>query len=339
MHIVFGSFFTTFFVKPIFNVLTAIYALIPGHNFGLALIIFTVVVRVLMYPLLKKQLLHTKMMRDLKPELDKIKKAAAGNRQKESLLTMELYKERNINPVASLGIILVQIPIILALFSGLRKIVDNPQAMIDFSYSWVRDLSWMKHLASDIKAFDNTLFGVVDLGKSAIGKEGSVYIPALIIVFGSSVIQYFQIKQTSPATKETRKLRQILKDAGSGKTADQAEVNAALGRNMSFVFPVIIFMVTVSFAAALSLYWFIGGLIAFLQQDYLLKKDNEALLSVGGSVNSQKNNVVTAKNSKQSKRTAEPIEAEIVSDPTISQSTQKTKKAKKKSAAKRKKRR
>ncbi len=320
----FASFFTTLFVRPIFNLLVFIYAIIPGHNFGLAIILFTIAIRYLMYPLLKKQLFHTKAMRELQPELKRIKKEAAGDKQRESVMTMELYKERQINPLSSLGLIVVQIPLFLALFAGLRKIVANPHAMIDFSYSWVRNLSWMRQLGSNIKLFDNTLFGGVELNRSALGPVGGVYIPAMIIVIASSVTQYFQIKQTSPVSKDQRKLRQILKDAGKGKQADQSEVNAALGRNMSYVFPVLIFMLTVSFAAALSLYWFVGGLIAYLQQAYLLKKDEENLESGG---------VLAGKGAAKKKA---PIEAEIVS-----QTPSKTPKAKaaKKPAVKRKKRR
>ena len=320
----FASLFTTIFVQPIFNLLVFIYAIIPGHNFGLAIILFTIVIRYLMYPLLKKQLFHTKAMRDLQPELKRIKKAAAGDRTKESAMTMELYKERQINPISSLGLIVVQVPLFLALFAGLRKIVANPHEMIDFSYSWVRGISWMRQLGSNIKLFDNTLFGIVDLGKSALGKAGGVYWPAMLIVVGSSVTQYFQIKQTSPVGKESRKLRQILKDAGKGKTADQSEVNAALGRNMSYVFPILIFMLTVSFAAALSLYWFVGGLVAYLQQAYLLKKDETNL----------EGPLPTTKASK-----AAPIEAEIIKDSPVKlkETTQKT--VKKKVTAKRKKRR
>ncbi len=89
--------FTTIFVQPIFNLLVLIYALIPGHNFGLAIILFTILVRLLMWPLVKKQLHHARAIRRLQPELKKIKKAAKGDRQKESQLTMELYKERQIN--------------------------------------------------------------------------------------------------------------------------------------------------------------------------------------------------------------------------------------------------
>ena len=294
----FASFFTTVIVQPIFNLLVIIYALIPGHNFGVAIILFTLAIRYLMYPLLKKQLFHTKAMRSLQPELKRIKKEAAGDKQKESVLTMALYKEKQINPLSSLGLVVIQIPLFLALFSCLKRIVADPHAVIDFSYGFVRDFSWMKTLATDIGRFDNTLFGVIDLSKSALGATGGIYIPAMIIVFASSAIQYFQIKQTMPTDKEARKLKQILKEAGSGKNADQSEVNAALSRNMSYIFPVMIFFLTVSFAAALSLYWLASGLIAFIQQDRLLKKDKEIL----------------ALDSKNADRAAKAKEAEIVED-------------------------
>src|SRR5882757_5233131 len=100
--------FTTLIVQPIFNLLVLIYGLLPGHNFGLALIIFTVVIRLLLWPLVKKQLHQTKVMRKLQPEIKRIKKETKGNRQKEMQLTMELYKERGFNPYASFPTLIIQ---------------------------------------------------------------------------------------------------------------------------------------------------------------------------------------------------------------------------------------
>ena len=71
--------FTNLVVQPIFNLLVFIYALLPGHNFGFAIIIFTIVVRLLMWPLVKKQLHHAKAMRELQPELKRIKKESKGS--------------------------------------------------------------------------------------------------------------------------------------------------------------------------------------------------------------------------------------------------------------------
>ncbi len=271
--------FTTLIVKPIFNLLVIIYALLPGHNFGLSIIIFTVLVRLLMWPMVKKQLHQAKAMRELQPELKRIKAAAKGDRQKESMMMMELYKEKEINPFASVGLLIVQIPIFIGLYSGLHRIVNDPHALINFSYGWVHQLSWVKTLSADIGRFDSTLLGVVDLTKAALGKTGGVYWPAMIIVVASAVVQYYQAKQLMPSDKESRSLRTILKDAGQGKQADQAEVQASMGRFTQFLLPGFIFLVTVNIASALSLYWFTSGAVAFAQQAKILNQDKAELTS------------------------------------------------------------
>nr|MDQ2973531.1 YidC/Oxa1 family membrane protein insertase [bacterium] len=217
---------------------------------------------------------NTVKMRALQPELKRIKKAAAGNRQTETMMTMELYKEQGINPFSSIGLLIVQLPLFLALYAGLKRVVDNPQNLIDFSYGFVRDMPYLKDLATNIQAFDNSLFGLVDLNRKALEQGGGIYWPAMILVIASSAVQYLQIKQTMPQDKDARTLRSILRDSKSGSDQpDSAEVNAAVGRSMSYIFPVLIFVMTVGFAAALSLYWLVSGLVAYLQQYYLLKQD------------------------------------------------------------------
>lgn len=268
-----ASVFEVIIVKPIFNLLVLVYGILPGHNFGLSIILFTIVVRLLMWPLVKKQLHQAKAMRELQPELKRIKKATKGNRQQESLMLMELYKERGISPFGSLGTLIVQLIILIGLYSGLRRVVENPHAMIDYSYTWLHGLGGLKALAANIHSFDATLFGLVDLTKSAIRPGGGLYIPALLIVLGSAVAQFYQSKQLLPAPKDGRSLRSILKDAGGGKQAEQAEVNAAVGQSTKYLLPFMIVIFTISLASALSLYWLTSGIVAYLQQARILGKD------------------------------------------------------------------
>ncbi len=284
--------FTTLIVQPIFNLLVLICALLPRHNFGIAIIIFTVIIRLLMWPLVKKQLHHAKAMRELQPELKRIKEAAKGNKQLESQMVMELYKEREINPFASIGLIIVQIPIFIALYSGINRVVQNPQALIDFSYPALHNLSWVKSIASDMSQFDSTLFGIVDLTKSAMGKTGGIYWPAMFIVIASAVMQYYQSKQLMPDSKKGRSLRKILKEAGGGKVADQAEVNAAVGRSTRFLLPGMIFIITVNIASAISLYWLVSGIVAYIQQAKVLGKDTDELEAVADSKAKSSKNII-----------------------------------------------
>ena len=285
--------FTTLIVRPIFNLLVLIYTILPGHNFGLAIIVFTIVVRLLMWPLVKKQLHNAKAMRELQPEMKRIKKAAAGDKQKESAMVMELYKERGVNPFSSLGVIILQLPILIGLYSGLTKIINDPQNIINFSYPFVQNLGWVKELAADISKFDLTLFGLVDLSRSAIEKSGGIYWPAMLLVLGSAVSQYFQSKQLMPNDKDGRKLKDILRNAGQGEKADQGEVNAAVGRSMRYFIPVMIFFFTVNLASALSLYWLVSGIVAIIQQHLILGQDEEELETGGPRITSDKESTVT----------------------------------------------
>jgi YidC/Oxa1 family membrane protein insertase len=264
--------FDNLIVQPIFNLLVLIYALIPGHNFGLAIILFTIVVRLLMWPLVKKQLHQVKVMRELQPELKRVKKAANGNKQQESLMMMELYKERGINPFGSIGLLILQLPILIGLYSGLQKVLHDPHQLVSFAYPALQHLSWMKELGADIHRFDATLFGVVDLTRSALGPKG-FYLPAMLIVVASAVVQFYQSKQLTPTDKNAKTLRELLKDSTSGKQADASELNAATARSTRFLLPAMIFFFTVNIASALALYWLVSGITALIQQTIALRED------------------------------------------------------------------
>jgi YidC/Oxa1 family membrane protein insertase len=301
--------FTTLIVQPIFNILVLIYAVIPGHNFGISIILFTILIRLMLWPLVKKQLHQAKAMRKVQPELKKIKAAAKGDKQKESQMLMELYKEKGINPLGSIGILLIQLPIFLALYSGIRKIITDPHQIITFAYPILQHLPWMKELANNIHLFDETLFGVVNLTKSAIGNGNAIYWPAMIIVLASAIVQFYQSKQLMPTDKNARKLRQILKEASSGQAADTSEVNAAVGKSTRYLLPVMIFLFTVSVASALSLYWLTSGIVAFIQQSIILGRDEEELEEIANEPN-------------------KVIEGEVISKTTTKKITKKTKTAK-----------
>ncbi len=273
-----GDLVTVLVIQPLFNFLVLIYALMPGHNFGLAIIIFTAIVRILMWPLVKKQLHQAKAMRELQPELKRIKLAAKGDRQKESTMMLELYKEREINPFASIGMVFLQLPIFIGLYSGLNKIVKDPNQIVDFSYSFIRNLPWIETLSKDIKKFDSSLFNIVDLNRAAIS-NGKVYIPAMVIVVASVVIQYFQAKQLMPQAEKKRSLKEIMSEASQGKQADQSEINAAIGSKTIWLMPGFIFIFTVNIASALSLYWLTSGLVALYQQNKVLNQDKDEMVS------------------------------------------------------------
>lgn len=305
--------FDTLIVQPIFNLLVFIYAILPGHNFGLAIIIFTIITRLLMWPLVKKQLHHAKAMRALQPELKRIKKETKGDKQKESMMVMALYKEREINPFSSIGLLIVQLPILIALYSGLTKIINDPSTIYSFAYPFIQPLL-------EGISFDGSFMGIVDLTRSATGGDQGIYWPAFLIVTASAVVQYFQSKQLMPSDKETKGLRQILKEASGGSQTDQADVNAAVGRSTRYFVPAMVFIFTIGLPSALPLYWLTSGVVALIQQRRVLKEDETELETM-------------AEKPSATKRAQNAQEAEIVRKPkqkkTSSKKSKKSKRRKK----------
>ncbi|MGH7194244.1 MAG: YidC/Oxa1 family membrane protein insertase [Candidatus Saccharimonadales bacterium] len=201
--------------------------------------------------------------------------------------------------------------------------INDPHSLITFSYPAIQHMAWMQHLSQNIHAFDNTLFGAVDLNRAAITKGMPFYVPAFIIVLGSAIAQFFQGRQLLPADKEQKGLRDILKQAGKGGPADQSEVNAAVSRSTMYFLPVMIFFFTISLASALSLYWLASGLVAYIQQSIILNRDEEEMEDIAD---------------KPAKRDLSEIpEAEIVEAAAEAKKTGKSKKAARRKGKKRQK--
>lgn len=312
--------FTTIIVQPIFNLLVLITALLPGHNFGLGIIIFTVVIRLLMWPLVRKQLHHAKAMRALQPELKRIKAAAAGDRQKESALTMELYKEKEINPFASIGILIVQLPILIGLYISIRRIIDHPHDIVSFSYPALHNLGWMQQLAHNIHSFDNSLLGLVNLTRTASGPSG-IYWPAMAIVVASAAAQFLQGRQLMPKSADSRSLRKIMSEAGQGAKADQGDVNAAVGRSTQYLVPFIVLFVSLHLPVALPLYWLVSSTVAYIQQAKVLNQDVDEAEAIA--------DLPTPKNAKQVKSTLKVTRTTLAGEPKPKTSSKKSNKRRK----------
>lgn len=273
--------FQTLIVQPVFNLLEFIYAFVPGHDLGIAIIIFTIIIRLILWPLVRKQLHHAKAMRKLQPELKKVKKAAAGDRQKEARLQMELYKERGIKPFSSIGTLIIQIPVFIALYQSVLKITQNPSSLVDFSYQTIRHLPWIQNLANDIGRFDETFLGLVDLSRKGLELGGAgIYFPAVVLAVLSTIVQYHQTKLMMQNNQDSRKLSIILKEAASGKETDQAEVTAAISKVMLYLLPIATFSFALIVPSALSLYLLTSSAVGYFQQRHVLNQDVEEMQQI-----------------------------------------------------------
>lgn len=268
--------FEILIVQPIFNVLAFLYAVIPGGDFGISIIVFTVLFRLAMWPLVKKQLHHTKVMRQLMPELEKIKKRTKGNKQQYSMQMMELYKEKGVNPFSPIGILLLQLPIFIALYIVIQNFTSHRDQIAKFTYDSLESLSAIKHLIEHPDQFNEKLLGLVDLTSTALG-NGRVDIILVILAVLAAASQYILSKQTMPEPTEKKRLRDIMAEAANGQQADQSEINSAVMGKMMKILPIFMFFIMISLPAALALYYTVLNLVGVLQQHIILKQDEEEM--------------------------------------------------------------
>ncbi len=236
---------------PLFNLLLMIYAIIPGHDFGVAVIILTFLVRMALWPLAAKQLHSQRALQQLAPEVAKIRAKAKGDRQKESQMLMELYKEKKINPAGSLGLALVQLPILLALFFVLRDII-HPGKIAELAYGFVKHLPVIKDVILNSAHFKVSLLGIVNLAK-----------PNFVLALLAGVGQYFQTKQLTP------------------RNADPKDPNARAMAITTVAFPLITVFIALSLPSALALYWATASIVAIAQQGWFLRQDVRELEEKG----------------------------------------------------------
>lgn len=291
-------------VRPIVNILFVIFNLV--HDFGLAIIIFTILVKLLMWPLTKKQLNQTKLMRKIQPELTQIRKNCNGNKQLESLQTMDLYKRYNIKPFASIATLLIQLPIFIAIFSAIRVIatpmpqdnlMNRAYEIVAYEGSEIRTLEekqevYLADLANeeipvDEKAeydFHPQLFGVINMS----AKASDVINPAkfswsavfmLFCAVFAALAQYFVTKQQMPSGKseKSKKFRDLIKDAKEGKEVDDGEINSMTTGQMSKMMPIMMFIIMVNLHGALAFYYFLSNMITILQQKIIFNQARDEM--------------------------------------------------------------
>lgn len=268
--------FDVIIVQPIFNFLMAIYAAIPGGDFGISVVIFTIILRFILWPIAKKQLHQAKAMRKMQPELQKLKVKYKNNSQAQGLAMMDLYKKHNISPFGSIGILLIQLPILIAIYRVVQIFAMHREDLGKYTYGFMENIPAVKDLIANPNNFNQNFLGFIDLTKHGISNEGIVW-GLVILALVAAIMQYLLTKQTSPTSDNGKKLRDVLAEAGQGKEADQAEVNAIVMRKMMKVMPVMLFFIMISLPGALALYMATTNIVAYFQNASILKQDQEEL--------------------------------------------------------------
>ncbi len=235
-----STFFKAVFYQPLYNGLIYLMDILPFFDAGVIVILFTIIVKLIMFPLSIKATKAQIEMKDIEKDLKKIKEQYP-DKQVQTQKTIELYKEKNINPFAGFFVLLLQLPIIIALYQIFLK-SGLPVINLELLYSFV----------SAPLSINMSFLGLIDIaGKSIM----------LAVIAGIST--YFQIAYaTPPVDKNT--------DPNSKPTM-QEDVMKMMQTQMKYGFPILVTFISWSVSAAVSIYWITSNIFTIGQELYIRK--------------------------------------------------------------------
>ncbi len=234
------SFFKLTIYTPIYNGLVFLIDILPGGDVGFAVILITILVKMVLFPLSFKAYATQLAMRGFNEEISTIKNKFKNDRNKQAEAIMNFYKEKKINPFASVLLILIQIPVVISLYYVFYKGI-LPDINAELLYSFV-----------PVPIVVNTLFlGIFEVG----GK--SVFLALLV-----GLTQFFQMRISLPKI-EARK---------AGPSSFKEDMARSFQFQMRYVMPVFITFIAYSISSAISLYWITSNIFAISQELYLKGK-------------------------------------------------------------------
>ena len=154
-----------------------------------------------------------------------------------------------------------------------------------YVYGAVKNLPVANNLVNNPDQFNQNFLGIFDLTQHAISKDG-VVIGLLVLAVLAAVLQYLTAKQLSPNSDSKRRLRDI-SEAGSGKEADQSEVNAVVSRKMMKFMPVMVFLIIIYLPGALAMYMTTANAVGYLQNLIILRKDSSEMEDIANEKQSK----------------------------------------------------
>jgi YidC/Oxa1 family membrane protein insertase len=236
-----STLFNTILFHPILNALIFIYNILPFNDFGVAIIILTVAVRLILSPLSIKAIRSQRAMSKLQPKIKEINEKFKNDKQAIARATMELYKEYGVNPFSGCLPLLIQLPILLALYKAFSSGL-NPEGIFGL-YSFITNPGVI-----------NTVFlKFVDL---------TGHSPLLAITAG--VLQWFQSRLAMKNMPTT--------PSSSGKSGSSEIATAMMGKQMLYFMPVMIIIIAWGLPAGLAIYWVTTTIYAIFEQLYINKK-------------------------------------------------------------------
>ncbi len=234
----FSSAYHSFVYNPLYNGLMYLMEVFPWMDAGIAVIIFTIIVRLILFPLSKKAIVTQVRMKELEPELKRLRETMKDDRQGQALKMMALYKEKKVSPFSSFFVLLIQLPIIFALYSiflnsGLPKV--NKLLLYPFVNEPVVNMQFL---------------GLIDVGAASI-----------LLAFLAAVAQFLQLHYSLASMKPTPTSTGV-----SSAMDSQMDMAQNMMKSMKYVFPIMVFIISYNIAAVVALYWIVTSIFTLAQE-------------------------------------------------------------------------
>jgi YidC/Oxa1 family membrane protein insertase len=234
---VLGDAWNAAILRPMINSLVLLYYVF-FHNFGLSIIVFTIIVRLLMFPLTVKQARYTKKMGELAPRLKEIQTKYPNDRQKQSQETLKVYREAGFHPLGCLGPVLIQFPIWIGLYQAIQQTLPTtPDRLADLSrhlYSWTAPI----------------VHDIIPLSANFLWMDLATPDPTVIVLpllVGVSMF-FMQKMSMTPATSPSQE---------------------STNRMMLWMLPIMFGFFTIQFSSGLAVYWIVSNVIGIVIQGFI----------------------------------------------------------------------
>ena len=240
------SFFDTLVYNPIYNVLIFLYNTVPGQDFGIAIILTTILLKLILVPLSKQQIESQKKMQELQPKIKALQHKHKDDKEKQTRAVMEFYKENKVNPLAGCLPLIIQLTFLIAIY---RVLINISRAGLQVQgsslYTFITNPGQINHL----------FLNIVDLTH-----------PNYLFAILAAAAQYYQTKimldrQPQPEKKD------------DSEAPDFAQI---MTKQMLIVGPLLTLFIGFTFPAGLSLYWLVSTTFMIAQQEYIFKTAKQA---------------------------------------------------------------
>ena len=236
-----STIFHLIFYQPLYNALIFLMAILPYHDAGVALIILTLAVQFIIFPFRHKSVVTQRKMREIEPEIKKIREQFKNDKQEQAKRTMELYQSHGISPFSGFLMLLIQLPVFIALyrlfFTGMRL---NPGDLYSFNI-----------VPTEIKT---QFLGLIDISKNSY-----------ILAFFAGITQFFQIHLSMPKIEKP--------DAKSNSFQDH--LSRSISLQAKYIMPIFIFFIALKFSSGIALYWTTMNIFAIVHEAIVAYKSKK----------------------------------------------------------------